>query len=179
MERTKLFLNERIFEYSFVSLTMEIIKRINEHLHGPDMRKILCLETKAGIKRNAAQTQDSTHHIVGVSVSNITDGTAAKFPKLNSLKRTIQRERRKANFVPVQPESSVELEIPMDYMKTAKNEPFLLYDSGQEERRILIFGAQKNIEMLELSQIWLVDGTWFGRMCKSVHTLICFKSTSN
>ena len=123
------------------------------------MRKILCLQTKAGIKRTAAQTQDSTHHIVGESVSNITDGTAAKLLKLNSLKRTIQRERRKANFVPVQPESLVELEIPMDFMKTAKNEIFLLYDCGPEERIILIFGTHNNIEMLELSQIWLVDGT--------------------
>ena len=75
-----------------------IIKRINEHLHGSDMQKILCLETKTGIKRKAAQTQDSTHHIAGESVSNTTEGTAAKLPKLNSLKRTIQRERRKANL---------------------------------------------------------------------------------
>ena len=72
-----------------------IIKRINEHLHGPDMRKILCLETKAGIKRRAAQTQDSTHHIVGESVSNITDGTAAKLPKLNSLKRQFNAKEEK------------------------------------------------------------------------------------
>ena len=64
---------------------MEIIKRINEHLHGSDMRKTLCLETKAGIKRKAAQTQDSTHHIAGESVSNTTEGTAAKLPKLNTV----------------------------------------------------------------------------------------------
>ena len=137
---------------------MEIMKRINQHLHGPDMQKIFCLETKAGVKRKAAHTQDSTHHIVGESVSNITEGTAAKLPKLNSLKRTIQRERIKANFVPVQPQSLVELEIPMDYTIIAKNETFLLYDSGPEERRILIFGTHRKIAMLELSQIWLVDG---------------------
>ena len=131
---------------------MEIRKRINQHVHGPDMQKIFCLETKAGVKRKAAQSQESTHHIVGESVSNITEGTAAKLLKLNSLKRTIQRERRKVNFVPIQPQSLVELEIPMKYTITAKNGTFLLYDSGPEERRILIFGTHKNIAMLELSQ---------------------------
>ena len=44
---------------------MKIVKRTNEHLHGPDMVAESCLETKFGIKRRAEQTQDSTHHIVG------------------------------------------------------------------------------------------------------------------
>ena len=43
---------------------MHIVKRINEHLHGPDMGKVRCLETKAGIKRKAEQTQDTSQHIV-------------------------------------------------------------------------------------------------------------------
>ena len=34
---------------------MEIIKRLNEHLHGPDMQKVTCLETKATIKRKYVQ----------------------------------------------------------------------------------------------------------------------------
>ena len=117
----------------------QVIKRINDHLHGPDMQKVSCLETKAGIKRKATQTQDSTHHIIGEGLINITEGTAVKLPKINSLKRTIQCERTKANTVPVQPVSLLELDIPLDYQITAKNESFLLYDSGPEERRILIF----------------------------------------
>ena len=71
----------------------QVIKRINDHLHGPAMQKVSCLETKAGIKRKATQTQDSTHHIIGEGLVNITEGTTVKLPKINSLKRTIQRER--------------------------------------------------------------------------------------
>ena len=139
---------------------MRIVKRINEHLHGPDMGKVTCLVTKAGLKRKAEQTQDTSQYIVAESVQNITEATATKLPKLNTLKRTIQRQRIKANLAPVQPENLAHLEIPMEYQRTSKNENFLLYDSGFEERRILIFGTKTYTEMLELAPIWLADGTF-------------------
>ena len=50
--------------------------------------------------------------------------------------------------------------LPPEYKKTAKGEQFLLYDSGPEVERILIFGTQQNLEMLQLSQVWLADGTF-------------------
>ena len=45
-------------------------------------------------------------------------------------------------------------------MITAKEENFLLYDSGPDLTRILIFGTQKNCDMLTTSNIWLADGTF-------------------
>ena len=42
----------------------------------------------------------------------------------------------------------------------AKDEQFLLHDSGPETERILIFGTQRYLEMLELSWVWLLDGTF-------------------
>ena len=119
---------------------MRIVKRINEHLHG-DMGKVTCLVTKAGLKRKAEQTQDTSQLIVAESGQNITEATATKLPKLDTLKRTIQRLRAKANLAPV-------------------HENFLLYDSELEERRILIFGTKTNTEMLELAPVWLADGTF-------------------
>ena len=71
----------------------EIIKRTNEHLHAPDEQSVSCCETKIGIKRRARESQDSSHHIVGDSVVTVSEGTAAKLPKLDSLKRTLQRQR--------------------------------------------------------------------------------------
>ena len=86
--------------------------------------------------------------------------TAVKLPKMNSLKRTIQRKRSITNSIPVQPESLEELQIPIEFQRTAKNDVFLLYDSGPQLRRILIFGTQRNLEMLRLARIWLADGTF-------------------
>ena len=84
---------------------MRIIKRINQHVHGPDIHKVSCLEVKAGIKRKAVETQDSSHPISAEGVLSISDMTTVILPKMNSLKRTIQRKRSITNSIPVQPES--------------------------------------------------------------------------
>ena len=82
------------------------------------------------MKRKARQTHDTTHYILGDELEIITASTAAKLPKLDSMKRTIRRERQARDMAPVQPESLHDLAIPPEFMITAKEENFLLYDSG-------------------------------------------------
>ncbi|KAI6655799.1 hypothetical protein LOD99_1941 [Oopsacas minuta] len=140
---------------------MEIVKRTNEHLHAPDVQATACCEIKAGIKRKARDTQDSSHHIIGEGMLTASEGTAAKLPKLDSLKRTIQRQRASVLSAPVQPTALSELVLPAEYQRTAKGEQFLLYDSGEDDaHRFLIFGTQRNLGMLQQSKIWLADGTF-------------------
>ena len=116
---------------------MTIVKRSNEHFHGPDVQLISCLETKAGLKRKAQETQDTTHHIIGQGVMVLTEGAAAKLPKLESLKRTIRRQRQSTtNFRP-QPATLEDLQIPDEYQRTNKGDLFLLFDSGPETQRIV------------------------------------------
>ena len=136
----------------------EIIKRTNEHLHAPDEQAVSCCEVKVGMKRKARNSQDSSHHIVGEGLQTVTEGTAAaKLPKLDSLKRTIQRQRVRQQTAPVQPTTLEQLALPEEYKRTSKGEQFLLYDSGSETQRILIFGTQRNLEMFQLSSAgWLM-----------------------
>ena len=62
---------------------------------------------------------------------------------------------------PVQPTSLAQLAIPAEYQHTAKGEQFLLYDSGATDpQRFLIFGTQRNLEMLQASHYWMADGTF-------------------
>ena len=138
----------------------EIIKRTNEHLHAPDEPAVSCCEVKVGMKRKARDTQDSSHQIVGETLQTVSEGTSAKLPKLDSLKRTIQRQRVRLQAAPVQPTSLEQLTLPEEYKRTSKGEQFLLYDSGPETQRILIFGTQRNLEMLEQSTVWMADGTF-------------------
>ena len=63
------------------------------------------------------------------------EGTAAKLPKLDSLIRTIQRERVQQLAAPVQPTSPEQLVLPPEYQQTSKGEQFLLYDSGHSVPR--------------------------------------------
>ena len=85
----------------------EIVKRTNKHLHAPDEQAVSCYETKIGIKRKARESQDTSHQIVGESVVTVSEGTAAKLPKLDSLKRAIQRQRVQQLAAPVQPTSQL------------------------------------------------------------------------
>ena len=59
---------------------MAIVKRTNEHLHGPDYHLVTCLETKTGIKRKAQDTQATTHQIIGENVMTVSEGAAIKCP---------------------------------------------------------------------------------------------------
>ena len=130
-----------------------------ELLHCPDILAVNCLEVKDRMKRKVRQTHNTTHHILGDELEIISGPTAAKPPKLDSIKRTIRRERQVRDIAPVQPETLHDLAIPPEFMITAKEENFLLYDSGPDLTRILIFGTQKNCNMLTKSNIWLADGT--------------------
>ena len=87
-------------------------------------------------------------------------GAAAKLPKLESLKRTIRRQRQVTNNVQPQPISLEDLEISEEYKRTVKRDEFLLFYSGPEFHRILIFGSHQNVEMLKGAQFWLTDGTF-------------------
>ena len=139
---------------------IEIIKRTNEHLHAPDEKAVSCCVVKENIKRKAMDSQDSSHHIVGECLQTVSEGTSAMLPKLDSLKRSIQRQRVRSLAAPVQPVSLEQLALPDMYKRTSKDEQFLLYNSGQETQRILIFSTHQNLEMLQLSRVWLADGTF-------------------
>ena len=138
----------------------QIVKRTNEHLHEPDEESVTSQKVKLGVKRKASETQDSSHLIVGDSLLTVSDGVSVKLPKLTSLKRTIQRQRERILAAPAQPLTLEELILPPDYQQTAKGENFLFHDSGSGPDRIIIFGTQRNLEMLESSQYWLADGTF-------------------
>ena len=79
----------------------EIVKRTNQHLHPPDEKAISCSEVNSNIKRKEKESQDSSHYFVGECVQTVNEGIATKLPKLDNLKRTIQRQR--IQTAPVQP----------------------------------------------------------------------------
>ena len=80
---------------------MAIVKRTGEHLHEPDEQQVECIALKAGVKRKARDTNDTTHHIIGDSLDTATESTVIKLPKLDSLKRTIRHERQTIDAAPV------------------------------------------------------------------------------
>ena len=139
-----------------------VVNRINGHNHENNPSVFHCLKVKTTIKRRAYDTQDGTHNILTSSLKDIREYSAIYLPKLDSLKQTFRRARKRALNVPPESETFDTLVIPEAYKKTSKGDRFLLYDSGtgSENQRLLIFGTASNIDMLNTSNIWLADGTF-------------------
>ena len=51
--------------------------------------------------------------------------------------------------------------LPDRFLRTFAEEKFLIYDSGKsEEWRILVFGTRRNLQLLNKSRVWFLDGTF-------------------
>ena len=101
-----------------------VIARKNEHTHKSNSDTFQCLKMKARMKRSASLTQQGTHSILTNSVSEQDEASAVKLPKLDSLKQTVHRERKRTANVPQEPKSLNCLEIPEEYRKTDKGQHF-------------------------------------------------------
>ena len=94
---------------------------------------------------------------------NVSNAALGQIVDLN-LKRIVQRQRIAHNAPPPNPASLEELVIPHNYQMCPvgrdNEELFLLYDSGAANDRILVFGTERNLDFLQLSDGWYADGTF-------------------
>lgn len=51
-------------------------------------------------------------------------------------------------------------EIPDIYTKTKNERPFLIFDSGQVENRILLYSTEEIMKLIEKSKHWFADRTF-------------------
>ena len=139
-----------------------VISKKNEHSHESNSNVFENYRIKAGIKRKASETKEGTHYIITSSINQLNEEAAVHLPKINTLKRTIVRSRKKSNNVPPEPTSLTSLELSEFYKITDKGDRCLLHDSGfvSENQRILIFGTRKNLDMISTASVWLADGTF-------------------
>lgn len=96
---------------------------------------------------------------------NAGQAVMARIPKLDVIRKDVERTRKAANQVPPDPKTLLELVIPDAYKMYGKNgtELFLLADTGAEEEdseRILIFGRQSHERWSHQVQHLFVDGTF-------------------
>ena len=99
----------------------------------------------------AAKSHATTSGVINREVSQ-TLHTAAQgaLPKESSVRRTIQRERRR-NLPPL-PKSASEIYIEGKWRETSNGEDWLIFDESVEGERVLIYSTAQNLYQINLAQ---------------------------
>lgn len=123
------------------------------------------LKVLADLKKSAQQNSDAPTCQILKPLGDVPQPVAVHLPNIPSLKKTIQRH--KAVGLPANPQNLDDLEdIPRQFSVTRGDEPFLLYDSLNDEEeelecgRVIIFASENHLKQLIRSRRWYCDGTF-------------------
>ncbi|XP_031350480.1 uncharacterized protein LOC116176146 [Photinus pyralis] len=131
-----------------------------EHNHVADVAKVECDKILNNIKDTARNTRDSPHVIVSDASVGVSLAIAGRLPSVDCMKKTIRNVRAKENPGPVLPLHRRDIVFPELYTLTENQEIFLMFDSGPQDDRILIFSTRRNLQLLARSSHWYADGTF-------------------
>ncbi|KAF7995945.1 hypothetical protein HCN44_007052 [Aphidius gifuensis] len=130
------------------------------HVHPGDPVGIAKQKVLSKLRSRAQKSSDNTKSIVARCISNVPSPVAAALPRVESMRRQVQRVRHDVRPYLATPKSVYELILPDEFTRTWKGDKFLLYDSGGKNR-ILIFTTDKNLNYLASCPVILCDGTFY------------------
>ena len=93
------------------------------------------------MKSRARESLETPQQIISKEIECADQGVASNLPTIRHLKRNLRCQRQRSQMSIPLPISTQDLNIPDEFKVTKKNEQFLLYDSGSEGSRLLIFGT--------------------------------------
>ena len=103
----------------------------------------------------------NSHFLLSLISSSLTPCSIGKLPLLNSLKRNVQNVRHvkyQGNLRSATSRS--DLVLPDAFVTLENGENFLLFDSGNNMQRIIIFGTAQGLDILGQAEHWFCDGTF-------------------
>lgn len=151
---------------AIINNTVSVLKE-GKHDHAPNQEAAAAELVVNRIKRSAsAHPQATPAQILRQELPRVPSGVIAHMPERENLKKQIRRERRKD--LPPEPVRLEDLaEIPERFRKTQLGDKFLLYDSYEDDDvddgddgRVIVFATQRNIQLLQRSPMWFLDGTF-------------------
>lgn len=141
-----------------------VVHVVNDHSHEANAAKIEADNVVGNIKRRAGSTLESTSQVINSCTENLTLACQGALPKQDALKRIVRRVRNEVISAPPNPSDLTTLVIPDAYkiikMAGGTEENFLLFDSGPEHDRILIFGKEENLRTFKDCENFFMDGTF-------------------
>lgn len=137
-----------------------IIEVKGEHNHVGEASAVEAAKIYGQIRHKAKTTRDAPHSIISTAVIQCSQVGALKLLKIDSMKRTIRKIRQKEMTGPALPNDRRDIVFLDEFCKTFNGDDFLLFDSGAEENRILIFPTRRNLLFLAQSENCYADGTF-------------------
>lgn len=128
-----------------------VVGRYNDHTHAPDIGRAEALKIRQSIKRRAVDTEETPQQVITQEMRIVSDSAAVKLPAIRNIRRCVRRYRQVAGNAPANPQTRADLELPEEYTRTLAGQPFLLFDSGPVEDRILLFSTDSLLRTLETS----------------------------
>ena len=131
----------------------------NPHYHQANSAKKELVQIEKAKESRAVQSLEPPRVVVQMSTNNSTGEAVAQLPNQRTMVRRIQRRRVVTHIS--NPLSTSVLNVPDDLRTTIRGEPFYAFDSGKEDpNRFIIFTTTQNLDELEFSAKWAVDGTF-------------------
>jgi len=140
---------------------IEIVDKLHEHTHAPDVTHSEVSGTLDNIRKRARESEDTSQQIIAKTCANIRSETAANLPPIHHIKRNIRNRRKYPADIYHLPKNAAELILTRDNTKTDDGQEFLIHDSGRDdENRMLFFSTDANLGILSKSPHWFLDGTF-------------------
>ena len=147
----------KLFWFSETELHLEI-----NHNHEATVGESGALDMKNMIKRKAEeQPLTPTQNIITEALCQ-SSGSDHILPKWNSLQAIVKRARRCPDSSPCHLKSQrADYVLPGEAKTTVDDKDFLLYDDPGNDKRIICWGTQRNVDVLSATDVIMCDGTFW------------------
>jgi len=105
-------------------------------------------------------SNDSPSSITGTVLNSIPEDCRGAFQAVESMKRLIRRTRSDVGDESMTVDSREELPDLYGKFLLPDGEDFVKWDSGAQPDRIVIFSTSRNLQSLQFSEHWFMDGTF-------------------
>jgi len=131
-----------------------------EHSHQGNIATSLARLAVGQMKERMGEASATPAAVVGTVSRQLDNRVLQALPKRSTLARSLQRHRKAAladnddGTVLPPPPRDTNFDVPQRFAD------MILYDSGRDENRVLIFGCDDLLDGLARSKLWLADGTF-------------------
>ncbi|CAF2089247.1 unnamed protein product [Rotaria magnacalcarata] len=139
--------------------TNAIIKPPSEHTCKIDGTTLEIRVFNEQIAHRAVNTQETPDTIITNCYKDISDPSIVRLPVRDNIKRRIRMLRHNNQVVKEANDPNFP-SIPIQLTKTTRNDQFLRCDTGPGDDRILIFASDEQVDILQDTEEFLIDGTF-------------------